>query len=169
MAAAVVVALVLGLRAGDDPGAGTAGGEAGGAAARPVELQVGSVDPSGGTGFREEGGGWVTQTYRSATFGNLKPGVGLLLDAGAERRLTRVRFTAADGPFTVELRAGGSADGDPEAFDRAAGPAQADGATTLDVRDGGSHRYWLLWVTELGSADGGYRAGISDVTADAAG
>ena len=46
-------------------------------------------------------------------------------------------------------------------YARVTGPASASGATWLAVKDGGQHRYWLVWVTKLAAQDGGYRAVLS--------
>jgi hypothetical protein len=125
-----------------------------------IPAQVSSVDPSGGSGFRSDDGRWRTQRYGTADFGNLKPGVGLLLDLGAPRAVTSVSFDA-DGAVTAELRAGDDPASDGDAFTQVTEPKQADGGTTLDGAKGGEHRYWLVWVTELPSSGGGYEAVLS--------
>jgi hypothetical protein len=47
---------------------------------------------------------WRTERYRSAAFGGLKPGVGLLVDLGAPTPVSSVELTTLPGT-TVELRA----------------------------------------------------------------
>jgi hypothetical protein len=136
-----------------------------------IDASVSSVDPSGGSGFERTGDGWRTQTYRTATFGNLKPGVGLLLDLGTAREVSTVTFDAGSSGATVGLRASDApmtsgADLDPVGRD-----ARATGRTALDGSAAGAHRYWLVWVAELGPRGGGYGATFGDpvVTGPAAG
>lgn len=126
---------------------------------------VTSFDPVGGSGLRATGTGeaatWRTQTYASETFGNLKPGVGLVLDLGAARTLTSVEFDALTGPLTVELRSADVAPTSVEDMQTFGGTTSADGATTLDAGPGGSHRYWIVWITTLAPQDGGFGAELS--------
>ncbi len=141
-------------------------------AAAVVPVSVTSLDPVGGSGFESDTTGsarvWRTQTYTSADFGRLKPGVGLVLDLGSPRPLSAVTFDAGPAPITVELRA---ADSTPTAtaagLDAAVvtGPVSATGATTLAASTGGAHRYWVVWVSRLGARDGGgFGATIEQVT-----
>ena len=134
------------------------------------DAKVSSFDPSGGSGFRSEGNStWRTQTYRSATFGNLKPGVGLLLDLGSKQQLSEVTLNATTDGLTVELRAADDRAASVDGYKQVGKPAQASGATTLKADSGGAHRYWLIWVTKLAAVDGGFRAEIGKPVARAAG
>jgi hypothetical protein len=143
----------------------TQGGGGTTAASVALDATITSVDPSGGSGLRQQGGTWRTQTYTTADFGKLKDGVGLLLDVGTPRAVTSVDLDAVGGPITVELRAGDERGTDPTAFARVGGAVQASGATSLPAKSGGRHRYWLVWVTRLAAQDGGYRAVIRDPAA----
>lgn len=136
--------------------------------ALPVQ-SVSSVDPSGGSGWRRTGSSpgsavWRTQHYRSAEFGGLKSGVGLLVDLGTRRTVTAVRTSVAIPGTDVELRAGNSASSAPEAFALVDRAGSASGSTTLQAQDGGAHRYWLVWVPRLGRDDGGYSAVLRGLT-----
>ena len=124
----------------------------GGSAAQAITAKVTSVDPSGGSGFSRDGGNWRTQTYRSRTFGNLKDGVGLLLDLGSAHNVSVVTVPVIEGPLDIELRAGDSAGGAAD-LPKVAAESSASGSVKLDGSKGGKHRYWLVWVTRLGSAD----------------
>lgn len=161
VAALAVLAVVAGVATFGGRGIG------GSSQAASVKLAstVTSFDPSGGSGFRRDGAAWRTQTYVSPDFGGLKDGVGLLLDLGAPRTVTRVTFDVVGGPMAAELRAGDSSSGSATGFQRVAADPSASGSTTLSVKGGGEHRYWLIWVTKLGAADGGYRAVIQAPTA----
>jgi hypothetical protein len=123
---------------------------------------VESFDPSGGSGFRDEGGDlWSTQTYKTAEFGKLKPGVGLLLDLGDARAVSDVTIPKATSGLKIQLMAGdeaptGSVDGMTGVDDATTG----DGATSLSGAKGGEHRYWLVWVTELAPSGDGFAAEV---------
>jgi hypothetical protein len=135
----------------------------GSSAAVAAEATITSIDPSGGSGFRKESGStWRTQTYQSAQFGNLKDGVGLLLDLGSSRQVATVTFEVVGGPVAVELRAGDERAASAAGYQKVATSDSASGSTTLTPKGAGKHRYWLVWVTRLASQDGGYRAVISN-------
>lgn len=136
-----------------------------GDAAAPVAGSWSSVDPVGGSGFRQvDASTWRTQSYRSAEFGNLKPGVGLLADLGAARELGEVVVDVAPVGVALELRAGDSPSDSPDDYAVVAAADDAAGPTTLDASGGGAHRYWMLWVTRLGPREGGYVAELSQPT-----
>ena len=146
----------LAWRIGGTGGPGGGAGDAGDAAGVPVEAHVSGLDPSGGSGLARSGDGWRTQTYVTADFGGLKPGVGLLLDVGTARELTSVTLEASPAGATIGLRAAderptSGADLPPVGED-----VTASGTTVLDASSGGAHRYWLIWVSGLGSRDGGF-------------
>lgn len=171
-AAVLVVCAVLGVTVGvaaermlahRDPGTKTST-PAAAAAAKPVSATVSSLSPKG-NGFRKDGSTWKSEHYASAKFGNLKPGIGLLLDLGSARTLTAVTFTAKSSPLTVELRAGDENGGDPDAYSKVGSAVTANGDTSLPAGPGGKHRYWLIWVTSLAPDDGQYAATITSVTA----
>jgi hypothetical protein len=131
-----------------------------------VSTTVSSWDPAqGGSGFRKTSLGWQTQDYASATFGNLKPGIGLVLDLGAAHTVSAVTLDAGTGPLTVQLRTGDSPPTSVSGYKQVGAPTQASGPTTLAASGGGSHRYWMIWVTSLGPAGGGgYSAVIRNPT-----
>ncbi len=127
---------------------------------------VTSLDPSGGSGLRQAGDRWRTQTYVSADFGNLKDGVGLVMDLGSARSLTGVSVDVGSAPIVIELRAADKQSSSVGDFQPVSGPqtVEASGTTTLTAADGGSHRYWLVWITRLAPQDGGYGAVIGTPT-----
>lgn len=127
-----------------------------------LSASVSSFDPSGGSGFRRKDKVWKTQTYTSPDFGNLKSGVGLMLDLGEKRDLSSVAVSVASGPLTVELRAGDTP-GALSSLDRVGDPTTVSGSAELPAAQGGRHRYWLVWVTRLAPTGGGYQAVIRQV------
>jgi eukaryotic-like serine/threonine-protein kinase len=110
---------------------------------------------------------WQTEHYTTAAFGNLKQGVGLVLDAGKSVRLGSLTIKAPTPGFAAEIKAGTSPSGpfSPVSSDQTV----ADTTTfTLNVPDG--RRYYLIWITRLVQFDTGdpskpFGARISEVTA----
>jgi hypothetical protein len=169
-----LVAVLAGLRAVQERSGEPRAGEPAtqGQALRAEEIEpesVTSVDPTGGSGFRRKSGDqWTTQTYTTSRFGNLKSGVGLLLDLGQDQAVSRVSLRSDYGTLNVELRAGDDPGGQPTALQRVGEPAEVSG--TADLPAGGErHRYWLVWVTGLAPHNGGYAAAISDLQVHGAG
>jgi hypothetical protein len=161
LVAVLVVAGLWVLGRGENAPQTPAAGASGQRQVTTLKAAVSSLDPAPrGTGFRKRDGGWVTQKYTSREFGNLKDGVGLELDLGAPHTVESVRFDAGSGPLTVELRAGDSG-GSLSAYTAAGSPESASGRTTLTGQDGGKHRYWLIWVTQLGQDNTARISGIT--------
>jgi serine/threonine-protein kinase len=98
---------------------------------------------------------WETEHYRS---GLGKPGVGLVLDAGAASKPTSITVHSTTPGFTAEILAGNSL-GTSMKVDSS--KQQVGGATTFALR-GASARYFVLWITDLGS---NASVRVTDVTA----
>lgn len=171
LAGALVVAAGAGVLAGrlvppagEEPPLAVAAG-AGDAA---LDVTWTSVDPVGGSGFRQvDASTWRTQSYRTAEFGNLKDGVGLLADLGEPREVEAVTVDVAPVGAVVELRAGDAPSQDPQDYTVVDRAGEAGGPTTLEAGDAGAHRYWLLWVPQLGPREGGYVAELSEPDVEA--
>jgi eukaryotic-like serine/threonine-protein kinase len=165
---AVLGGIVLGgviALTGDDtgPGTTTSDGQSGDTGAQIEPASVVSFDPVRGSGFRDGGDGtWSTQTYTTADFGGLKPGVGLLIDLGEKREVSSVTMPSATAGLAVELLAG-----DEKPSGNVEGMSSADSATTkasdtsLSGADAGAHRYWMVWVTQLAPSEGGFSATVA--------
>ena len=108
---------------------------------------------------------WETVQYRSADFGKLKDGVGLLFDLGSAVKVRNVEVAFAQKGLSVELRASNARGTTAEAFPVVA--KVADAVTRVTLRPDAvtpASRYWLVWVTKLAkSGDGKYMAGIAEV------
>jgi hypothetical protein len=112
---------------------------------------------------------WSTYEYRgSPAFGNLKDGVGLLLDLGSAQNLAAVTLTTTAPGATVEIRTGDSADGDLDDFAVAADGELQD-ETELAFDEAVEARYVLVWITGLVSSENGFSADIAEVTVQTAG
>ena len=155
--AAVVVGVLLAQR--DDPGPS--------ASNAPVRLAgVGAYDPDGGDGEHDSEAPratdgnpqtyWPTSSYRASFDAIGKSGVGLVLDAGATRKLSQLVLTTDTPGFTAEIKAGSSPQGPFETV----GPSKAVGPRTTWELDGADARYYVVWITDL---DG--RAHVNEVKA----
>jgi hypothetical protein len=112
---------------------------------------------------------WSTLTYQgSPTFGNLKDGVGLLLDLGDKQALGGVTLTTTTPGATVEIRTGDDAGSDLNSFDVAAS-GTLDDSTDLTFDKPVTARYVLVWITGLVNTADGFSADLSEVTVHAAG
>jgi serine/threonine-protein kinase len=140
-----------------------------GGGAHPVTLHgVGNYDPAGSPDTHANtasaatdgnaGTDWYTQIYATPAFGNLKPGLGLVVDAGTAAALKSLAISTPTPGFVAQIRAGGSAHG-PFQDDSAA--QTVDARTTFALR-GVKARYYVVWISRLPS---GGKAEISEVTA----
>ncbi|MFD0371077.1 serine/threonine protein kinase [Streptomyces sp. NPDC059071] len=108
---------------------------------------------------------WKTMRYDGySKFGNLKQGVGIILDLGTVQQVAKVEVTF-QGSTSVELRtAPENASVRP---DQPGGYAtQASGSGTqvpLQPAKPVKTRYVLVWLTDLPRGGGGYRGEISDI------
>jgi len=158
----VVVFLLL-----DDNGPSSAGGGGGSSAVVGVKA-VSAYDPEGDgqendseVPLATDGNpstAWETEHYATAAFGNLKSGLGLVLDAGASVKLKSLTVTSDSPGYTALIKTGPSPTG-PFADDSS---SQAAGGSTTFELDGATARYYLLWITNLGP---GNKVSINEVTA----
>src|SRR5262249_23695802 len=68
---------------------------------------------------------WSTEVYRSQSFGNLKSGVGLILDAGAPVKLRSLTITSTTPGYTAVIR---SAEATFGSYADDSAPATAEGS-----------------------------------------
>jgi predicted Ser/Thr protein kinase len=160
VAIAAAAAAYLGLR--------DRGGKGGGNA--PVRLVASNAYDPGGDGQEHDelvpnatdgqlSTSWETERYHSVTFGNLKDGLGIVVDAGRRVKL-RTLTVASDTPgFIADVKAGASSSGP---FDTVSGSQTVGGETTFQLSVPVSERYYLVWITRL--APGAPRTHISEVT-----
>ncbi|MCH0564405.1 MULTISPECIES: protein kinase family protein [unclassified Streptomyces] len=109
---------------------------------------------------------WQTSYYESARFGNLKPGVGVVLDLGRSQQVGQVTVSFM-GSTSVELRAPSDSTGtSPTSFDGYVKVAEGKGTTvTLKPTKTLNARYLLVWLTELPiqADEGKFRGRVIDV------
>ncbi|MCL7426228.1 protein kinase family protein [Streptomyces sp. YS415] len=109
---------------------------------------------------------WQTSYYGSAKLGNLKPGVGVILDLGKAQRVGKVTVSFM-GSTSVELRAAsGGTSVMPTSLESYAKVAEGSG-TTVTLKPGKSlnSQYLLVWLTELPiqADDGKWRGRVMDI------
>lgn len=112
---------------------------------------------------REPSTAWATDRYRSAAFGGLKPGVGLLVDLGTPAALARVDVDVTLAGVGLELRAGDALGADHTALPVVARDEDSPGVSQLSPPVGTTARYWLVWITRLPAEGGQFRAGIDEL------
>jgi hypothetical protein len=153
IAVGAVVAFVL-LR--DSGGSGKKTPPAGGGG--PPHLSAVAADDRFGTGgehddavhLATDGSGstyWTTETYNSAPSLD-KPGVGLVLDAGSPKALSSLTVQSTTPGFTAEILAGNTLGGSTMKIDSS--QQSVSSSTTYTLR-GAKARYYILWITGLGS------------------
>jgi eukaryotic-like serine/threonine-protein kinase len=110
---------------------------------------------------------WMTEGYATAQFGNLKDGVGFVIDLGGPATVDAVQLSVATEGFGVELRA---ADELPSTLADTEPVTQVGGAqTTTELRppEPLETQFLIVWITEPLAEVGGenpYRAAIAEVT-----
>ena len=103
---------------------------------------------------------WETEDYRgSVTFGNLKDGVGIVLDAGQAVRLDSLTVVSDTPGYVARVEAGASSSGP---FTPVSPSQTVSGRTTFALSVDPAQRYYLIWITRL--APGYPRTHVNEVT-----
>lgn len=137
----------------------------------PIELtadQVRVVDPPDGN--RAELGqvelvvdgdlstGWRSDRYNNPNFGNIKPGMGILINLGEPRHVSVVQVELATGGATADLRVGDSDPGSSRAGDdeiyqtyQPVGEPVSSGTTIVfsAFEPDQTYQYLMVWFSEL--------------------
>ncbi|MHB1874948.1 MAG: protein kinase family protein [Streptosporangiaceae bacterium] len=96
---------------------------------------------------------WTTQWYRSATFGGLKSGTGLIIDMGRKVRFTQVTVTFGSEPGAdVKLLVGNSAarsKANLDSMTTVASGTDVTGAATFTIKSKVTGQYLVIWFTRL--------------------
>ena len=112
---------------------------------------------------------WRTLSYRTAEFGNLKPGVGLILDLGRPMTVRQVALRLVGEGATLQIRAASpsvtEAPPDTASYFVAAARENTNPGETLRFAFATKTRYLLVWIVRLpkDTAATGYRGGISEI------
>ncbi len=89
---------------------------------------------------------WTTERYND---GLQKSGVGLVLDAGASKKLSSLTVKSDTPSFVAVIEAGSS----PSGPFKPVSSSGTVGTTTKFSLDGDAARYYLVWITDLGDND----------------
>jgi serine/threonine-protein kinase len=133
-----------------------AGAPSGGTVGTPTLKATGAYDPYGTGGENDSSAFkatddnastyWETERYYDAPRLN-KPGVGLVLDATSSVQLHQLGVATSTPGFNAVIRAGDS----PTHFpDTVSSPQTVSGSSNTFTIVGKPHRYYLLWITQLG-------------------
>jgi serine/threonine protein kinase len=101
---------------------------------------------------------WHTEHYKTVEFGNLKDGVGLVVDAGSPVRPRSLTIESDTPGFTADVKAGASSSGP---FDTVSSSKQVGLRTTFELSVDPARRYFLVWITRLPSD--ALRAAVNEV------
>jgi serine/threonine protein kinase len=134
-------------------GSATNGGGDGG----PVQMSATTAyDPQGDGGEHDDEASlatdgnpttfWRTDRYASRSFGNLKTGVGLVLQKSGDKNVKTLTVTTDTPGFTAVVKAGGS----PSAARTVSNSEVVSGKTTFDLQDAVGPVF-VLWITGLPS------------------
>jgi hypothetical protein len=134
---------------------------------------IGTVDPADGAENNDmapratdgdQATFWRTDRYNTAQFGNLKEGLGLVIDAGSivKARELQVDLAAAGG--RAEVRAATDTSGNPADWQVVGSARNLGERTTFQLKGDQGYRWYMLWITELPDGPkGGYQARVGEV------
>jgi eukaryotic-like serine/threonine-protein kinase len=153
----------------DNPTASTGGNGGGAGGGTAVHLQgVGAYDPDGTGGEHDaeapnatdgnKATYWSTEDYHDPPALNGKPGVGLVLDAGAAASPKHITVTSDTPGFDAEIQAGDSPTGP---FHTVSASQTVETRATFDLEDANA-RYFVVWIT---SSPPGGSAHVNEATA----
>ncbi len=91
---------------------------------------------------------WATEVYRYPDGGLGKAGVGIVVDAGSSRTVRTITIASNTPGYTAEIESGTSATGP---FTVVSSPQKASAKTTFHL-SGAAAEYYLVWITNRGSA-----------------
>jgi len=89
---------------------------------------------------------WQTEDYSTPDFGNLKQGVGIVVDAGKPVTLGSLTVTSNTPGFNARIKASDSETGP---FHRVSDSQTVGDRTTFSIQEDAPARYYLVWITSL--------------------
>jgi hypothetical protein len=108
---------------------------------------------------------WRTDRYEDPNFGNLKDGLGIVVDMGQTVQLSAVTLTTPSPGISYELRVADEASNDPDAWEKVTTVENATEEGNIQLGDRQIRtRYLLIWIVPpLVQYDGGWTAAFSDL------
>lgn len=111
---------------------------------------------------------WPTLQYQgSATFGNIKKGVGIVYDLGFPSTVASVTIQTTIPGAVVQIRTGTAATGSSiDAYPQVGADTTLTGdSTTITLPPGTKTQYIVVWITQLvQQSNGSYQAALSEVS-----
>lgn len=114
--------------------------------------------------------GWRTAEYPHPQFGQFKPGMGVVLDLGEQKKIGKVTVQLDAAGATLSLRTGNEApqDDDPNRYTEVAGTEQSNApdTVTFTIQDELQAQYVMVWVTFLpdyAKKPGKYALGVQEI------
>ncbi|MEV4640232.1 protein kinase family protein [Actinoplanes sp. NPDC049548] len=123
--------------------------------------------------------GWETQRFQNrSNFGNLKPGMGVLINLGTPKHVSEIRVEASAPGIAMDIRSGNSDPGDNSAGDeqiyktyKKLGDGDTEKTTGTNsifpyFDDTKTYQYLLVFLSDLPPADdgaGGYKVKVTDI------
>ncbi len=106
---------------------------------------------------------WSTQWYPDPTFGRLRDGVGIYGDAGQPVSMKRIEVDTALPGWVGSIRYSDDA----QTWSTPGPSATVAAQQNFDVSGMGSHRYWMVWITNLVPGQGSppFQASIAEIKA----
>jgi hypothetical protein len=112
---------------------------------------------------------WSTLEYRgSPKFGNLKDGVGIVLDLGSSQSLKGMTIVTTTPGASVEVRTADQPADNLDGFKTAA-HGKLDATTDMTFDKPVKARFVLVWITALVPSDNGFSADLAEVAVHPAG
>jgi hypothetical protein len=108
---------------------------------------------------------WKTEHYDSPSFGNIKDGVGVYVDAGRPVVAKEIRVSTPDPGWQLELYVDNKLPRTVAEWTRVGSGDMDSGRKTFGLDTGGQRfRFYLVWVTQLArDTNGHFSAAISDL------
>lgn len=110
---------------------------------------------------------WSPAAYTRPKFGDIKDGMGVILDLGQPSNVSKVSVSLTAPGATLELR-GADTSGDTGADYSSLAPTASNAPATTTFKPKKAHsRYLLIWITSLPKTQSGsqpYKVGIKEIT-----
>jgi eukaryotic-like serine/threonine-protein kinase len=107
---------------------------------------------------------WPTLTYkRNASFGNLKPGVGLVFDLGKSTSISGVRITTTLPGSSLQVLVSDTPATTVDGYQLLGQSDDTKPTTTVNVAPGTKGRYYLVWITKLVPVGAQFQADLAEV------
>jgi serine/threonine protein kinase len=139
----------------------------------PVDLR--SFDPQGNDGREnddrlpalidgDEDTSWRADLYNTADFGNLKDGVGVVIDLGRRHRLEQIALRTTTPGIRYEIRVADAPADELRGWRVVGSVAEATGLDAVRFEQAPTTRYVLVWVTgNLQPQNGRFTAGFAEL------